>query len=221
MKTETVSLVILQLKLLSRQANVVVLVILLGVLGVLGATLLQWMEMDGNLPLLTMVISLFLCGSLFSENVYSSSNERRRYYTTCPNFKGVIRSKVVAAAILLIVIPVPVLIVEISMFDIAMEELVNAFLYLGSALSVFLLIGNVLHWLTLGKWGFVDTLLITGFQSSSIFISSLPYLMTVVGFDNRAALIFVSLVLSVCCWFLITKLSTRLIMHRLVNAIYE
>ena len=219
MKREKTTLIIIQLKLMSRAAGVAVLVALLGLLSALLAVFLQRFGIDWNLPLVTMVLNLFVCGVLFSENVYSSKSERRRYRTMYPDWKMLVSIKNTAVTILLIIVPLPVLIAELSLFDATMEQISEGFLYLASALPTFLFIGNAVHWLTVDRPGFVETLLITGLQSGSVFISSVPYLTITSLFDSRVALISVSAALLICCRFLLPQFGARLIMHHFNNVV--
>lgn len=220
MNKEKGTLVIIQVKLMSREVGVSTLVSLLGISSALTALVLQQFGIQWNLPFLTVVLNLFVCGALFSENVYSSKSERRRYRTMCPNFETLIDIKTTAVTILLIMVPLPVVIAELSLFGATMEQLLESVVYLGSALPIFLFMSNAIHWFTVDRMGLVETILSTGLQSSSVFISSVPYLTSTVFLDSRVALLLVSFVLLVGYRVLVAKLSRRLILHHFDNVGY-
>jgi len=96
-----------------------------------------------NIPLISVALAISFTGGLFGSIFCEKNNEIQGYMLTPWSLRSVILSKNVALLLLSAVVPLPMLIASSFFVPIAVQDYINMPLYFITAISVCLLLGNI------------------------------------------------------------------------------
>jgi len=96
-----------------------------------------------NIPLISVALAISFTGGLFGSIFCEKNSEIQGYMLTPWSLRSVILSKNVALLLLSAVVPLPMLIASSFFVPIAVQDYINMPLYFITAISVCLLLGNV------------------------------------------------------------------------------